>query len=85
MSEPRRRGHPVDQFGPPVSDTDVKQGQVIGDVAGEAAIESIVVTDTCSMPSAKRLDKITQLTVAPLFAKAIERIHTGESVGALFE
>lgn len=51
----------------------------------EAAIESIVVTNTVHMPPGKRLDKITQLTVAPLFAAAIERIHSGESVGALFE
>jgi ribose-phosphate pyrophosphokinase len=50
-----------------------------------APIESIVVTNTVDVPSGKRLDKITQLTVAPLFAAAIERIHTGESVGALFE
>lgn len=51
----------------------------------QAPIESIVVTDTVHMPPGKRLDKITQLTVAPLFAAAIERIHSGESVGALFE
>ncbi|CAI07939.1 putative ribose-phosphate pyrophosphokinase [Aromatoleum aromaticum EbN1] len=117
-----------------VSDTDVKQGRVVGEVAGrdavifedeistggtllatidtlraagarsihagaahgvlcgpaihrlrDASIESIVVTDTVHMPPHKRLDKITQLTVAPLFAAAIERIHSGESVGALFE
>jgi ribose-phosphate pyrophosphokinase len=50
----------------------------------EAAIESIVVTDTVRLPPEKRLDKITVLNVASLFAAAIERIHTGESVGALF-
>jgi len=37
------------------------------------------------MPPRKHLPKITQLTVAPLFAATIERIHSGESVGALFE
>ncbi|WP_332673535.1 ribose-phosphate diphosphokinase [Aromatoleum sp.] len=117
-----------------VSDTDVKQGRVVGEVAGrdavifedeistggtllatidtlreagvrsihagaahavlcgpaidrlrDAPIESIVVTNTVHMPPGKHLPKITQLTVAPLFAAAIERIHTGESVGALFE
>lgn len=51
----------------------------------DAPIESIVVTNTVHMPPGKQLDKITQLTVAPLFAAAIERIHSGESVGALFE
>lgn len=48
-------------------------------------IESIVVTNTVFMPAEKKLDKITQLTVAPLLAAAIERIHSGASVGALFE
>jgi ribose-phosphate pyrophosphokinase len=49
-----------------------------------AQIESIVVTNTVHLPPEKRLGNITQLTVAPLFAAAIERIHTGESIGALF-
>ena len=30
-------------------------------------------------------DKLAVLNVAPLFAAAIERIHSGQSVGALFE
>ena len=50
-----------------------------------AQIESIVVTNTVYLPPEKRLGKITQLTVAPLLAAAIERIHSGESVGALFQ
>ncbi|HRQ56714.1 MAG TPA: ribose-phosphate pyrophosphokinase [Azoarcus taiwanensis] len=116
-----------------VSDTDVKQGQVVGDVSGrdvvifddeiatagtlvatidtlkaagarsihvgavhgvlcgpaierlrDADIQSIVVTNTVHVPEHKRLDKITVLSVAPLLGAAIERIHSGESVGALF-
>jgi len=51
----------------------------------EAPIESIVVTNTVDVPADKRFDKLTVLTVAPLLAAAIERIHSGESVGALFE
>jgi ribose-phosphate pyrophosphokinase len=50
-----------------------------------AQIESIVITNTVHLPSEKRLGNITQLTVAPLLAAAIDRIHTGESVGALFQ
>jgi ribose-phosphate pyrophosphokinase len=117
-----------------VSDTAVKQGAVVGEVAGrdvvifedeiatggtlissidtlkaagaksvhaaathgvlcgpaverlrEAPIDSIVVTNTVSLPPEKRFDKLTVLNVAPLFAAAIERIHSGQSVGALFE
>jgi len=44
-----------------------------------------VVTNTVYLPPEKQLSKITSLTVAPLLAAAIERIHSGESVGALFE
>jgi len=51
----------------------------------EAAIDSIVVTNTVNVPAEKRIDKLTVLNVAPLFAAAIERIHSGQSVGALFE
>ena len=51
----------------------------------EAPIDSIVVTNTVGLPPEKRFDKLTVLNVAPLFAAAIERIHSGQSVGALFE
>ena len=51
----------------------------------DSAIESVVVTDTVHLPEDKRVDKIVTLSVAPLFAEAIRRIHTGESVGALFD
>ena len=49
-----------------------------------APIESIVVTDTVNIPPAKHFDNLTTLTVAPLLAAAIERIHSGGSVGELF-
>ncbi|MDR0716421.1 MAG: ribose-phosphate pyrophosphokinase [Azoarcus sp.] len=116
-----------------ISDTMVKQGQVIGEVSGRdavifedeistagtlvstietlraagarsihagaahgvlcgpaierlraAPIDSIVVTNTVRVAPEKRFDKLTVLTIAPLFAAAIERIHSGASVGALF-
>jgi ribose-phosphate pyrophosphokinase len=51
----------------------------------ESAIEELVVTDTIPLPPEKRLAKITQLSIAPLLAEAIRRIHTGQSVGALFQ
>ena len=51
----------------------------------DSPIESIAVTDTVHVPEGKRVGKILTLSVAPLFAEAIRRIHTGESVGALFD
>jgi len=117
-----------------ISDTDVKQGSMVGDVAGKDAIifedeistggtllasvetleqagasrilvgashavlcgpaienlakssiTEIVVSNTVDVPPEKKLDKITVLSIASLLAEAIRRIHTGESVGALFE
>ena len=116
-----------------VSDTQVKQGVVVGDVRGKDAfiledevstagtlvstvetlmaagvrsvhaaathgvlcgpaieriqncgIESVIITNTVTVTEEKHIDKLTRLSVAPLFAEAIKRIHTGESVGALF-
>jgi len=116
-----------------ISDTQVKQGQVVGEVSGrdavifedeistggtlvstvetlraagaksvhagavhgvlcgpaierlrEAPIDSIVVANTVQVAPEKQIEKLTVLTVAPLFASAIERIHSGASVGALF-
>ncbi|MCB1890084.1 MAG: ribose-phosphate pyrophosphokinase [Rhodocyclaceae bacterium] len=118
-----------------VSDTQVRQGHVVGDVAGRDAVifedeiatggtlvatvktlreagarsviagavhpvlcgpaveklaasglDSIITTNTVAVPAAKQagLPQLRVLSVAPLFAAAIERIHSGASVGALF-
>ncbi|MDX1931180.1 MAG: ribose-phosphate pyrophosphokinase [Capsulimonadales bacterium] len=45
----------------------------------------LVTTDTLPMESDKLLPKLTRLTVAPLFAEAIQRIWTDESVSSLFD
>jgi ribose-phosphate pyrophosphokinase len=45
----------------------------------------LVVTDTIPLPIEKRLPKITVLSLAPLLGEAIQRIHTGQSVGELFQ
>lgn len=50
----------------------------------EAAIEKIVITDSLPLPEEKQIDKIKQVSVAPLLASAIYAIHTGASVSALF-
>jgi ribose-phosphate pyrophosphokinase len=48
-------------------------------------IKEVVVTDTVPLDGDKRLDKITVLPIAPLLGEAIHRIHTGMSIGAMFE
>jgi ribose-phosphate pyrophosphokinase len=50
----------------------------------ESSLRKVVVTDSVPIPAEKMCDKIQVLTVAPLFAQAIERIHDGRSVSSLF-
>jgi ribose-phosphate pyrophosphokinase len=48
-------------------------------------VKEVVVTDTIPVNKDKKLDKITVLSIASLIGEAIHRIHTGLSVGAMFE
>jgi ribose-phosphate pyrophosphokinase len=50
----------------------------------KSALKEVVVTDTIPLAPANQLDNIKVLSVAPLIGEAIDRIHRGESVGALF-
>ena len=50
----------------------------------DSPITEVIVTDTIPLPAGANRDKITVLSIAPLFGEAIKRIHRGESVGALF-
>jgi len=71
---------------------DIYAGATHGVLSGPAVeriaqmpIRKVVVTDSVAIPPDKRMPKIEVLSVAPLFAQAIKRIHTGESVSAMFE
>lgn len=48
-------------------------------------IKEVIVTDTIPLNGEKKLDKITVISVASLLGEAIHRIHTGLSIGAMFE
>lgn len=48
-------------------------------------VKEVVVTDTIPVADNKKIDKITVLPIAPLLGEAIRRIHTGLSIGAMFE
>jgi hypothetical protein len=61
---------------------------VLSDPAPERIASSnlleVVVTDSIPIPQEKRGSKIKVISLAPLIAEAIIRIHRGQSVGALF-
>lgn len=59
-------------------------GKAIQRIAS-CSVKEVVVTDTVPVSGDKKLDKITVLPIAPLLGEAIHRIHTGLSVGAMFE
>lgn len=48
-------------------------------------VKEVVVTNTIPLSPEKKLDKITVLSMASLFAEAIKRIHYGDSMGEMFE
>lgn len=47
--------------------------------------KEIVVTNTIPLPEEKRFDRVTVLSMAPLFAEAIRRIHLDHSISILFQ
>ncbi len=49
-----------------------------------SCIEELLVLDTVTLPPEKRIDKIKILSVAPIFAEAIDRIYEDVSVSPLF-
>jgi ribose-phosphate pyrophosphokinase len=61
---------------------------VLSDPATErlknSRISEVVVTNTLPVPAEKRLDKITQLSIAPLVARAIREVFDDGSVTTLF-
>ncbi|MCH8160315.1 MAG: ribose-phosphate pyrophosphokinase [Chloroflexi bacterium] len=50
-----------------------------------AGFGEVVVTDTVPLPPEKRWPQLTVLSIAPLIGEAISRIHTGRSIGELFQ
>ena len=52
----------------------------------DSPLKHLVVTDTIPLAeAAQKCPKIVQRTVAPIFAQAILRIHSEDSISSLFE
>lgn len=50
----------------------------------KAPIDKIIVTDTITLDEDQMLDKVEVISVAPILAEAIKRIHQDESISELF-
>lgn len=50
-----------------------------------SAIEKLIITDTIPLPPEKQIDKIEQLSVAPMLAEGIWRIHGDQSLSTIFD
>jgi ribose-phosphate pyrophosphokinase len=62
----------------------VFSGSAVQKIAS-SPVKEVVVTDTVPVSGGKKLGKITVLSMASLIGEAIHRIHTGLSIGAMFE
>ena len=51
----------------------------------KSVLKKLVVTDTLPVPEEKRFKSLEVLSVAELLGEAIHRIHSGLSVGAMFD
>jgi ribose-phosphate pyrophosphokinase len=59
-------------------------GKAIDRLGSQDDIVEIVTTNTVPLTPEKHLPNMTVLSIAPLLAEAIRRIHNGESVSSLF-
>ena len=62
----------------------VLSGESINKLSDDS-IDKIFISDTVNISKDKIIEKMTIISSAKIFAEAINRIHTGESVSELFE
>ena len=54
------------------------------EILDNSDVKEILVTDTLPIPKEKRGKKLKILSIAPMLGEAINRIHSGLSIGAMF-
>jgi ribose-phosphate pyrophosphokinase len=63
----------------------VLSGNAIERISACKALEELIITDSIPLTKSKKIAKIKQLSVAPLLAEAIKRIHNEQSISCLFD
>ncbi len=63
----------------------VLSGQAVSRIENCKALKEVVITDSIALAGSKKMPKIKVVTVAPLLAEAIHRIHGEESISCLFD
>jgi len=63
----------------------VLSGNALSRIHHCQALKEVVMTDSIPLKNSKKYPKIKALSVAPLLAEAIKRIHNEESVSSLFD
>jgi len=62
----------------------ILSGPAMERISGSKELEEVIVTNTIQLKDSKKIPKVKILSIAGLLAKAINNIHTGQSVSSLF-
>ena len=63
----------------------VFSNSAVARIAGDPRVSEMITTNTVPLRAESVNPKLTVLSVAPAFAEAVRRIHSGDSVSALFD
>lgn len=63
----------------------ILSGNAIDRIKGCKSLKEVVVTDSIPLSKEKQISKVKVVTVAPLLAEAVYRIHNEESISCLFD
>ena len=63
----------------------ILSGDAIQKIKNCTNLKEVIITDSIPLSEQKRISKIKVVSIAPLLAQAIHRIHDEESISSLFE